>query len=45
MGEIGSYIAGGAFMISIGLMTIALALVYVGAQIRKHNQILDEKSK
>ena len=45
MGGIGSFIAGGAFMISIGLMAIALALVYIGYQIKKHNQILEEKSK
>jgi len=32
-------------MISIGLMAIALALVFIGCQIKKHNQILEEKSK
>jgi hypothetical protein len=45
MTDIGSAVGGGAFMICVGLISIALALVFVGLQIKKHTAIIKEKSE
>ncbi len=45
MENAGSFIAGAGFMISVSLMAVALALVYIGLQLKEQNRIHREKSK
>lgn len=45
MGNLGSFITMGGFLIGLGLVVVALALYFIGLQIKETNRILKDKIK
>lgn len=45
MGNLGSFITMGGFFIALGLVAVALALYFIGLQIKETNRILKDKIK